>query len=229
MMVAYHFCFDLSYYRLLRADFNLDPFWLFARATIVSMFLLLAGVSAVLSAREGAGGADGFHAKRFWRRQARIGFCAGLVSAGSYVVFPQTWIFFGILHFIFVASLAGAALVRRALPPWAFLGSGVLAIWVGMQMSSQVFDAAPLQWIGFMTHKPVTEDYVPLFPWVGVYLIGIGAGRMALGRQWVLPLPAAAGHPVWRAGAWLGRHSLVIYMLHQPVMLGIFHLLFAQR
>lgn len=220
MMIAYHFCFDLAFFHKLNADFNHEIFWLAARAVIVSLFLLLVGVSLNLAVSHSQ------FRQHFVRRQLRIGLCALIVSAASYAMFPQTFIYFGILHFIFVASLLGAALLRARLPVAAYAILGALALWAGLGMSSPAFDAPALQWIGFMTHKPATEDYVPLFPWIGVVLLGIAAGRWLLARRAATAQTPAGGHgAVLRAGAWLGRHSLAIYMLHQPVLLGALYLL----
>jgi uncharacterized membrane protein len=224
-MIAYHFSFDLAYYGRLHADFNHDPFWLTARAAIVSMFLALVGFSLALSAVQHRG------MRHFVSRQFRIGLCAAAVSAGSYVMFPRSFIFFGILHFIFVASLIGAALLRGRLPAAVIAGLGVLALGLGLQVSAPIFDAAPLQWIGFMTHKPTTEDYVPLFPWIGVVLLGIAVASW-LPAAWKTPrvgppLKGVGGPGRIEAGcAWMGRHSLLIYMLHQPLMLGVLYLMF---
>ncbi len=217
LMIVYHFCFDLAFFHKLDADFNRDPFWLASRALIVTLFLALVGVSLALATSQAS------YARRFVRREIAIGACALAVSAGSYFMFPQTFIFFGILHFIFVASLMGALLLRIGLAPGVFAVLGVGALLLGLQVSSPVFDAPPLQWAGLMTHKPATEDYVPVFPWIGVVLLGIAAGK------WLRLWPAAAGAPSaagWgRALAWPGRHSLIIYMLHQPILLGSLYLL----
>ena len=65
--------------------------------------------------------------------------------------------------------------------------------------------------------KPVTEDYVPLAPWAGVMMLGIGAGH-ALARGNFHALTSLALSPKWLQ--WLGRHSLAVYMIHQPILLG---------
>lgn len=225
LMIAYHLCFDLNYFSVLHQDFNHDPFWLGARSLIVSMFLAIVGVSLVLSSRRETG------LRHFSIRETRIGACALLVSAGSYAMFPSTFIFFGILHFIFVASLVGMTLLRGRLPGLGFAAIGALAISAGLEWSSPLFDMPWLQWVGFMTHKPSTEDYVPIFPWIGVVLLGVALGRFFLDRrtQTLLeyPAPGKAGPsgPLFKGVTWIGRHSLLIYMLHQPILLGTLYLL----
>jgi len=211
-MVAYHFSFDLRYFGFTQWDFYRDPFWLNARTLILSSFLLIAGVSMILAQRGRLSPA------RFWRHVARIAACALAVSAASYLLFPESWIWFGVLHAILLSLVLARPLVRR---PALALAIGAAIIVAGNLYSHAMFDNRALGWIGFMTAKPRTEDYVPLFPWTGVLLVGISAGH-ALLRAELRPIAFAARWPRWMA--WLGRHSLAIYMVHQPLLLGALYL-----
>jgi len=207
-MILFHFSFDLALFRIARFDFEHDLAWIVARAVIVATFMGLVGVSLVLAARQDVA------PSRRWRRVAVIAACALAVSAASYAMFPQTWIRFGILHAIALASVIAWPLVRR---PRLALALGVAIVAAGVLVSHPAFDAPVLQWIGFTTTPPATEDYVPLFPWLGVTLIGIAAGD-ALARSGFAALAPLARAPA--ALRWLGRHSLAIYMVHQPIMIG---------
>jgi len=207
-MVAYHVAFDLALFRLARFDFEHDPWWLAARAVIVAAFMALVGVSLVLA--EGQAVAP---AKR-WRRIGTIAACALAVSAASYAVFPRTWITFGILHAIVVASIIAWPLVRH---PRAALVLGIAIIVAGLFSAHPAFDARWLAWIGFTTVKPATEDYVPLFPWLGVAFVGVALGN-AWAKRTFRPLALLDRAPA--ALRWLGRHSLAIYMVHQPLLIG---------
>jgi uncharacterized membrane protein len=221
MMIAYHFAFDLNYFGLLQQNFYRDPFWIAARNAIVGSFLLLVGISFALAT---AGGIDW----RAWgRRLALIAACAATVSAGSYLMFPKSWIYFGVLHFIVVAGIAAPAFARLST---ANLVLGVALFIFGVSFKSALFDQPWLHWIGLVTRKPVTEDYVPLLPWFGVVLVGLYAGR----RIVAMSSSAAAWRwsptaPVGRALTWAGQHSLAIYMLHQPLLLGLLYLLAGRR
>jgi uncharacterized membrane protein len=208
-MVAYHFSFDLHYFGVTPWDFYRDPFWLNARTLILSSFLLIAGISLVLAERRGAS------PDRFRRHIARIAACALAVSAASWLLFPESWIWFGVLHAIAVSLVLARPLVRR---PAVALAIGIAVILAGNLWSNAMFDSRALGWLGFMTAKPRTEDYVPLFPWAGLLLVGVGAGH-ALLRAGLRPIAFAARWP--RGMAWLGRHSLAVYMVHQPVLLGL--------
>ncbi len=212
-MVAYHFCFDLQYFRVAHWDFYNDPLWLNARTLILSSFLLIAGVSLVLADRGNASLA------RFWRHVAIIGACAVAVSVASYALFPASWIWFGVLHAIAVSLVLSRPLVRR--PAVALIVGGVV-IAAGNLFAHPSFDSPALGWLGFMTAKPRTEDYVPLFPWTGVVLLGIAAGHALVSAKF-RPIAFAGTWPRWIA--WLGRHSLATYMIHQPLLIGVLSLI----
>ena len=210
MMIVYHFTFDLSWMRVVAIDFNHDPFWLTARNFIVTWFLLLVGVSLVLARNAQQS------TRAFWRRVGLIVFCSLLVSVASYVMFPQTFITFGILQLIAVASVLARPLVRW---PFVTLVIGAAVIAAGATLQFAVFDTPWLNWFGLMTHKPPTEDYVRLFPWFGVVLVGVAAGAWLAARERAFMTALGRMMPNWLA--WLGRHSLLVYMVHQPVMVGI--------
>ncbi len=212
-MIVYHFAFDLRYFNVTRSDFENDLFWLTARAAIVASFLALAGISLVLADRAAVPTA------RFARRVAVIAACALAASVGSYFLFPRTYITFGILHCIAVSLVLARPLVRR---PGLALGLGAAVIVAGLTLALPAFDTRALSWIGFTTVKPPTEDYVSLFPWLGVMLAGIAAGH-ALLRASFAPVAFLQNAPA--ALRWLGRHSLLAYMIHQPILIGVLWIL----
>lgn len=224
LMVCYHFSFDLNYFGVIHQSFNDSVFWLSFRALIVTDFLTLVGVSLEL-----ATDADNRH---YWIRIGKLVAAALAVTVGSYLMFPQSFIFFGILHFIAMASLI-ARFFLRFYRINLLLGSAIVVF--GIIYSNPLFDRPWMQWIGLMTYKPITEDYVPLFPWLGVVFIGLFLGKWLLRRKAVKgalsilgknaqATPPAAG--LLTVPAWMGQHSLAIYLLHQPVLLGILYLLF---
>lgn len=216
MMFVYHFSFDLNYFGFIQANFYHDPFWLNFRTLIVSTFLAVMGISLYLAHHKG------LQRQKYLRRLTILLGCAMLVSLSSYLMFPRSVIFFGILHFIAAATVLALPFVRLY---WTNLVTGIAIIVIGSQVQHRFFDQAALQWIGMMTHKPITEDYVPLFPWFGVVLLGIFFARWAYSGQHFPPLSQWQGQFRLVQGLrFAGRHSLLIYMVHQPVFIGSLYL-----
>ena len=218
LMFVYHFSYDLNFFGAIDVDFNHSPLWLGFRTLIVTSFLGLVGVSLILAHGRRVA------ARALWMRVGRIVACAAAVSLASRIVFPNSMIFFGILHFIAVASVAGVACV--GLGGW-LLPAGVVAVAVGTFASGPLFDQPWLQWFGLMTHKPITEDYVPFLPWFGVVLLGMYVGRLLPRlRAWTALSQWTPQGGAVRTLAFAGRHSLPIYMLHQPIFLALLYLFF---
>jgi uncharacterized membrane protein len=208
-MIVYHFGFDLRYFGLVRWDFEHDIRWLAARTAILSSFLLIAGISATLARRDAAADA------RWPRHVAVIAGAALLVTGASAMMFPRSFIWFGVLHAIAVSLLLARPLIDR---PRIALVAGIIVIAAGILLSSPHFDNRMLGWLGFMTGKPVTEDYVPLFPWAGVLLLGVAAGHALIADNFAMLAPLSR---LPRALRFLGRHSLAVYLVHQPLLLGL--------
>lgn len=210
-MALFHFAFDLNHFGLIepRQNFYRDPLWTVQRTFILSGFLLCAGAGLAVALDAGQGWA------RFWRRWAQVAGCAVLVSLGSAIMFPKSWIAFGVLHGIAVMLIVARLLAPLRVALWP-LGAALVVL--PLVWRHPVFDAPWLQWIGLVTRKPVTEDWVPLLPWLGVMLWGLAAGQALLARRrgWIAgPVPAPL-----RPLAALGRWSLSFYMLHQPLLIG---------
>lgn len=212
-MIVYHFIYDLNHFGWLQLAMTRDQPWVGWRTAIVTQFLLLVGVSLVLRLAHRPGGRD------FWLRWAQVAAAAALVSLGSWLMFGPRFIYIGILHFI-VAAL----IIARALAPlreWNFLLAvgAFLAWWL---YRDPAFNAAPANILGFVTAKPRTEDYVPLFPWLAAVLAGLGLGSLWQRRGFALA-------PVWqqlnarppRLLVILGTWALTVYLIHQPILIGL--------
>ena len=210
-MAAFHFCFDLNYFRLLTPiqAFTRDPFWTTQRSCIVTLFVFCAGLSQAVALGAGQGW------PRFWRRWLQVAGCALLVSLGSYAMFPYSYIHFGVLHGLAVMML----IARLAAPLGAWLWPlGGLCVALPFFVKHPFFDDRSTSWVGLVTHKPVTEDFVPLLPWIGVMFAGLALGQWLLRRRPAVLSGALPG--VLSPLATLGRWSLSFYMLHQPVLVG---------
>ena len=210
-MALFHFSFDLNHFGLAQPpqNFYADPLWTGQRSAIVTLFLLCAGMGQAVAHEAGQAW------PRFWRRWAQVAICALLVSAGSALMFPRSWISFGVLHGIAVMLI----LARLAAPlRWALWPLGAVCLALPLWLQHSAFDSRWLNWLGLVTRKPVTEDFVPVLPWLGVMLWGLAAGLWLIAHrpQWI----AGALPMTMRPLALLGRWSLGFYMLHQPIFIG---------
>jgi uncharacterized membrane protein len=223
-MTAYHFAFDLNHFGWLQQNFYRDPVWTWQRTCIVSLFLFCAGLGQAVAVHQGQDW------PRFWRRWAQVAGCALLVTAGSYLMYPRSFIYFGVLH-----GIAVMLIVARLTASWGgwLWAAGALAIaakfagenWILGHPDWEFLNQPGWNWLGLISRKPVTEDYVPVLPWLGAMWWGMAAGQCVLRRRdaWLEGALPRAGAPL----AWLGRWSLSWYMLHQPALIGV--LMFVRR
>ena len=216
MMIVFHFCYDLTEFKHADFDFYHSPFWLNFRTVIVSLFTFIVGIGLHLAHR------NGLKWHKFIRRSGIILGCALLISITTRFTNDERFIAFGILHFIFVASMLGAAFIRLY---WANLFIGLILLLVANLYQNPLFHQVHLQWIGFMEYKPATDDYAPLLPWFGVVLLGMFFARWAITeKHFSLIQRWQPGSVLTRTLAIAGVYSLPIYMLHQPLFLGLLKL-----
>ena len=219
-MAIYHLSWDLADFRLAPPMLPFTPQMRLLSHTVASAFLVLVGVSLALAHRKG------LNVRAFWRRLAIVAGAAALVTAGSFAFAPSEPITFGILHCIAVASLLAGPFVTA--PAWASVAIGLGAIAAPFFIRSTLFDPPWLLWLGLGEALPNTLDWRPLLPWAGVVFLGLGATRLpgvierlAAPRRWrALSAPA-------RAICFAGRHSLPVYLLHQPILIGLLWVLTA--
>ncbi len=213
-MVVYHLIWDFAHFGLVAPTAPFAPATRALSHVVASAFLALVGVSQALAHPHG------LRRAAFLKRLALIAGAAALVTAASYAIDASEPILFGILHCIFAASLIAALFV--AAPPWAALIGGALAVAAPFVFTSAAFNPPALVWLGLGTAAPNTLDWRPLLPWAGVVLIGLGvaqaASQLLSGWRWTAWRPMR-----WpgRAFAFAGRHSLVLYLVHQPILFGL--------
>ena len=213
-MATYHTLWDLGFLRLTPENYALTRPGRSAAEGIAGSFLLLVGVGLVLM------NGRGLRLRPTLARLARIGGAALLVTVGTGFAFPDAYVFFGVLHCIAVSSVLGLPFLFLPLPIGALAAAAVLA--APLVVHAPVLDAPVLYFLGLGVGTPRTNDYVPLFPWFGLVLAGLVLGRIGLPRLARSRLGAWwPGSRAGRAATFAGRHSLVIYLMHQPVLLAL--------
>lgn len=212
-MVAFHLSYDLLMFGLIPRDYAGSEVFYFHARIVAGSFLALAGLGLWLAHGQG------MRWPAFWRRLGKVAGAAVLVTVATRLAMPNAYVYFGILHAIAVYSLLGLAALRLPAPVTVVLA--IFFIAGSYHLRGTAFDAPLLRFVGLALEPANTVDFEPIFPWFGVFLIGIAAGQIGttLGLWQRL-----AG---WPAGLWVdrlswpGRHSLVIYLIHQPILMGM--------
>ena len=201
MMIAYHFIWDLN----ATFEFTKDPLdtpageaW---RYLIVFLFLSAVGISLVIAHSKQ------LNLRKFIKRLTFLGIAALIVSAVTYIRYPDYWIYFGILHLIWVSSLIAIAFIN--LPKTSLLIAALILIGI-------IFDQPNLSIISniFEPYLPPNSlDFYPLFPYLSFVFIGMYLGHY----------PHYQKVFIFRLN-WIevmGKHALIIYLTHQVVLLGL--------
>lgn len=214
-MAIYHFAWDLQHFGYITAPtVDVGGWKMFARAD-ASSFLFLVGVSVVLAHH------PEIRWRPFWKRFAQIVAGAAAITLVTWFVTPRSFIFFGILHSIALGSLVGLLFLK--VPPAVTLAAAIFAFFAPWFLRSTVFDFPPLWFAGLSKAIPHSNDYVPLFPWLAPLLCGIAVARAAKAAgffEW-LREHAPRPNPIISLLTFGGRHSLVVYLLHQPLLFGL--------
>ncbi|QDR83306.1 heparan-alpha-glucosaminide N-acetyltransferase [Sporomusa termitida] len=208
LMVIFHTIFDLAFFYNWPLNY-LEGFWYYQGKAAALLFMLISGISNVLSRRP--------------VRRGLIVFGTGLfITAITYCYNPAVYIRFGILHLLGAAMLATPLLNRGGALPLSLAGTAIIAI--GNAFSQLTATTAWLLPFGLRPPEFTSLDYYPLLPWLGIILYGMVLGKLlypAGQTRW----PAAADYRFLRWLSWLGRRSLLIYLIHQPVILALLQII----
>lgn len=213
-MAIYHFGWDLEFFGYLLQGSASQGWWrIFARC-IASSFLFLVGFSLVLAHSRA------IRWQPFMKRLAQVVLAAAAISLLTWFFLPQGFIFFGILHQIALASLLGLLFIRS--PVWLTIALAAAIIATPVYYRADFFNHPALWWVGLSSINPISNDYVPLFPWFGAVLLGIASARIMQATN-LLRLLQGGMKPQWleRLLTFIGRHSLIFYLVHQPVLIGL--------
>jgi uncharacterized membrane protein len=212
-MVVFHFAYDLSFFGLIETDVPNEPGWRWFARAIAGSFLTLVGISLVLATR------SGLNRAAFLKRLAMVAGAALLVTVATRFAMPESYIFFGILHHVAVASVLGLAFIRA--PVLVLAAVALLCFALPVLVDHPALDAP---WLAFLGLSPIavrSADFVPVFPWFGWVLAGMALARLVLARE--TPPGWARWNPddrLARLLRWCGRRSLTFYLVHQPVLIG---------
>ncbi|MBS3791005.1 MAG: DUF1624 domain-containing protein [Candidatus Thermoplasmatota archaeon] len=217
MMITYHAVFNLYYFGGYGIDIHRRGWWILGRSTAV-LFITLVGISLTLSYSKAIKEKSGkeLHLK-YLLRGVKIFSWGLIITAMTYVFVRESFIIFGILHFIGTGIIIAYPLVRYRYIPLAL---GILSMILGLYLSEIYVSFKWLLWVGVRFPSFSTVDYFPIFPWIGVLLLGIFLGNTLYpdGRR-KFDFPDLSNSSVVGKFCFLGRNSLKIYLLHQPILI----------
>ena len=210
LMIVFHLCFNLHHFQFIDINIYHSSFWHYFRYSIVTIFLLCVGISLYIS------NTNGINYSKTLKRFLTLSIASIVISVATYFIFPNSWIYFGVLHFITLSSILGLPFVSK---PIISLIVGFLIIlgWnLGLLHMHWLFDISK----EMLNLPSTTEDLVPLTPWFGVVLIGIFIGKT---KAYVFHLKISF---VIKGISKLGENSLIIYLAHQPILFGFIFLIY---
>lgn len=196
LMIFFHFFYDLNIYSYVDINFSEDKFWYGLPRLIVFLFLIAMGLSMPLVHRLK------IKWNKFIKRFLLISCFALAISITTYYMFPKAWVYFGTLHCIALCSLVSLPFLR--IPKI----SGLVGL---IMLILHLFFNIGIPWF-MLAH--ISMDYIPLFPWLGVVLIGFYLNSIGFHK---LKTPSNKCLIYLEN---LGKHSLLIYILHQPILFG---------
>jgi uncharacterized membrane protein len=224
LMVFYHFMWDVHFFQIYPLDINGVAWQSFARF-IATLFLLVVGLSLTLSySREARQTGSSSLFRKYLLRGGKVFGCGLIITLATYLFVGPSFVVFGILHLIGFSIVAAYPFLN--LDKWLTLGAGILIILAGIYIDSLSSESPWLIWLGVKQTGRAMVDYYPVFPYFGIVLIGIFVGRILYPtglRRFAWPDLSQVG--LVQGLRFLGRHSLLIYLLHQPILIGLLFVL----
>jgi len=211
MMILFHLIYDLNefgYTNIPLSNFWLTSYW---RYLIVFLFLNAVGISLVLAY------GNSFSLNKFIKRLFLLGLAALSVSISTYIMFPDAWVYFGILHLIWTGTLI--AVFFTQLPKTSLFFAALIFLSGYLNLTDLSFLRMLLS-----DYLPLSSvDFYPLFPWIAFIFTGIYLGHNPIYKKiFFMKLPLLQ---------LIGQHSLIIYLLHQVILfslVGAIYFLFSQ-
>ncbi len=190
---------------------------LFAQC-IGASFIVISGISFRLASLS-----ENF-TRKFWKRLIILIFICSTITSITFFLDQKSFIFFGILHFLATCSVFGLLLLKIK-NNYLFLILFVSSFVIGT--SGIAFDLPGyLSWLGLNTQVPITNDFYPLFPWISFYFFGLWVSERV--RNYLTYKNKNFGgynqkfNIIYRGLQFLGRNSLAVYILHQPIFFSLF-------
>ena len=213
-MIVFHFSWDLEFFGIANIGVTENLFWIWFAKSIAATFLFTVGMSLNLAH------GNGVRRQPFLKRLAILMLAASAITLASWFFDAEGVIWFGILHSIAVSSVLGLAFLRL---PALVIAAAAAAVFAAPHfLTSDFFNPPYWLWLGLSREFPPADDYIPLLPWFGFVLAGIAFAKLVRARTPAHPWTAWQPHSALsRLLVLAGQHSLIVYLVHQPLLIGL--------
>jgi uncharacterized membrane protein len=219
MMIIFHAIFDMNYFSSYRIDIQSGFWWFFVRIT-ASIFILIVGVSLTLSYSRAIKERKDLLMKYLYRG-TKIFSWGLIITLITWLFFRQEFIVFGVLHFIGLSIILAYFFLRFRL---LNLLLGAVFILIGIYLANLTVGFSWLLWLGFTPQNFYTFDYFPILPWFGLVLLGLFLGNTLYPNGKRRFKIREIKNPATDLFCFLGRHSLLIYLIHQPILIALLYI-----
>jgi len=224
MMVVFHLLYDLTYF----GGYNINihsGFWLYFGRATATIFIFLVGVSLTLSFSRSwkiQNSGQKLYLK-YLKRGLKIFSWGLLITIATWIFLRDGFVLFGILHLIGISIILAYPFLKLR---YSNLLLGIAIVALGIHLKNFTFGFHWLVWLGFVPDHFCTVDYFPIIPWFGVVLIGMFFGNL-LYPDYTRKFNLWGRSDFRFIGLFclLGKHSLVIYLVHQPILIILLYLL----
>lgn len=220
LMILFHLIVDLKDFYAYDLDYLTGGWYIEGKFSAI-LFILLCGVSSTLG-------------KNSTRHGIRVFLWAMVLTITTYFYNQSYYILFGILHFLGISLLTANFMGQLSIIWLAMISSS--SIGIGLLLSQRFVANSYLFPVGLVDSTFTSLDYYPLFPWYGVFVLGIILGKILYGNRkrlsdcqaslspskfLTVPRPIRSSTLIPQ----LGRHSLAVYLLHQPILLALLYII----
>jgi uncharacterized membrane protein len=214
LMMIFNYSFALSFLDIYTVNGGFYYWYVFPRF-VGAMFVSISGLSLTLFYGRIENKKD-VH-KKFFFRGVKIFGLGLLITIVTFLVFPDSFIVFGVLHLIGFSIIFGQFFVKFER---LNLLLGIVIIASGIYLQNFTFDFSWFLWLGFIPKNFFTLDYFPIMPWFGFSLLGISFGNILYSNiERKFKIRDFSNAFIVKVLSFLGRNSLVVYLLHQPLLM----------
>lgn len=204
IMLYGHFMYDLAEIASIPVVYEYGFTYYLGRVGAF-LFISVSGISCVLS-------------RSNLKRGLKLLLIALALSGITYLLGPEFFIKFGILHFLSTCMIFYPIVSKFKIPAWIYIILGAASLILGKFLSSINDPTGGLLFpLGIINPDFESADYYPIFPYIGIFILGIAFGQLFYKKEKKSLLGVSYIHDLL---AFAGRHSLFIYLVHQPLLVG---------